>query len=114
MFKLLWILFFAQANKDVLLDKKVPDGDGRTQAGVEPPAQMVMIKRNPEGVTLHAVLAVCRPFGALFVALANGGCTPACNLTVLRTFRLFVCCMLGRVCNLQPGIFTTRRVVVVQ
>ena len=34
MFKLLWILFFAYVHKDVLLDKKVPDGDGRTQAGV--------------------------------------------------------------------------------
>ena len=34
MFKLLWILFFAQANKDIVLIKKVPDGDGRTQAGV--------------------------------------------------------------------------------
>ena len=34
MFKLLWILFFSQANKDIVLIKKVPDGDGRTQAGV--------------------------------------------------------------------------------
>ena len=34
MFKLLWILFFAYVHKDVVLDKKVPDGDGRTQAGV--------------------------------------------------------------------------------
>ena len=88
MFKLLWILFFVHVNKDVVLIKKVPGGDGRTQAGVEPPAQMVMIKRNPEGVTLYAVLAVCRPFGALFVALAIGGCAPVCNLTVLRTYLL--------------------------
>ena len=76
MFKLLWILFFAYVHKDVLLDKKVPDGDGRTQAGVEPPAQMVMIKRNPEGVTLHAVLEVCRPFGALFVRIGERGLHP--------------------------------------
>ena len=34
MFKLLWILFFAHVNKDVVLIKKVPYGDGRTQAGV--------------------------------------------------------------------------------
>ena len=34
MFKLLWILFFVHVNKDVVLIKKVPDGDGRTQAGV--------------------------------------------------------------------------------
>lgn len=33
MFKLLWILFFAYVHKDVVLDKKVPDGDGRPQAG---------------------------------------------------------------------------------
>ena len=34
MFKLLWILFFAYVHKDVVHVKKVPDGDGRTQAGV--------------------------------------------------------------------------------
>ena len=34
MFKLLWILFFVYVHKDVLLDKKVPEGDGRTQAVV--------------------------------------------------------------------------------
>ncbi len=34
MFKLLWILFFAHVNKDEVLIKKVPDRDGRTQAGV--------------------------------------------------------------------------------
>ncbi len=33
MFKFLWILFFAHANKDLVLIKNVPDGDGRTQAG---------------------------------------------------------------------------------
>ena len=72
---------------------------------------MVVIKQNPEGVTLYlyAVLAVCRPFGALFVALANGGYTPAGNLTALRTFRLQGCCMLGRVCNLQLGICCTMK-----
>lgn len=34
MFKLLWILFYAHVNKDVVLIKKSPKGDGRTQAGV--------------------------------------------------------------------------------
>ena len=44
----------------------VPDGDGRTQAGVYTSVQMVMIKQNPVGVTHYALLAVCRPFGVLF------------------------------------------------
>ena len=54
----------------------VPEGDGRTQAGVWTPAHMVMIKRNPEGVTRYALLVVCRPFGALFCRNDERGLYP--------------------------------------
>lgn len=37
---------------------------------------MVMIKRNPEGVTRYALLAVCRPFGALFCCNDKRGLHP--------------------------------------
>ena len=47
--------------------------------------------------------------GFCFVVSMSGGSTPACNLTVLRTYRLQVCCMLGRVCNLQLSICCTMK-----
>ena len=52
------------------------------------------------------------PSGLCFDAMINGGYPPVCNLPVLRTFRLSVCCMLWRVCNLQSGILISGWVVV--
>ena len=41
-------------------------GTAEHRQGCKPLYKMVVIKWNPEGVTLYALLAVCRPFGALF------------------------------------------------
>ena len=61
MFKLLWILFFAHDHKNVVLVKKGPRrGWQNTDRGVNP-CTLIMIKRNPEGVTRYALLALCRP-----------------------------------------------------
>ena len=50
------------------LDKgasKVPNGDDRTQTGVQTPVRMV-VKANPERVTQRMMPTICRPFRALF------------------------------------------------
>ena len=70
--------FLRMSIKMKCLLKKSPTGTADHRQGCKPLYKMVVIKRNPEGVTCYAKLVVCRPFGALFVALANGGCTPAC------------------------------------
>ena len=43
----------------------VPNGDDRTQTGVQTPVRMV-VKANPERVTQRMMPTVCRPFRALF------------------------------------------------
>ena len=62
----------------------VPDGDDTPQAGVQTPVQTDTIKQNPDGVTELSVALS----GLCLTIHQNGGCTPACNLSVLRTYEI--------------------------
>ena len=90
---------------------KSPRGTAEHRQGCEPLHQWWWLKRTPKGWHAMRCWWSVAPSGLCFVAMMNGGCTPVCYLPVLRTFGLSVCYMLWRVFDLQPGIFTTRRVV---
>ena len=73
---------------------------GRKNTGRgETPVYRLVIARALKGRQRILGIRCVALSGLCFVVSMNGGYTPVCNLTVLRTFRMFVCCMLWRGCN---------------
>ena len=60
---------------------------------------MVMIKRNPEGVTRYALLAICRPFRALFLSQWWTGVAPPS--VIWQSFGLLDCPYVVCLCGLR-------------